>query len=63
MLIDGILTQDDLAYLDDDVEALLAHNRGLLEALESGRLRTSDPEQPEKMICIRCPRFEASVAA
>jgi hypothetical protein len=53
MLIDEVLTQNELAYLDDDVEVLLAHNRCLLEPLESGRVGTSDPEQPKKMTWLR----------
>jgi predicted nucleic acid-binding Zn ribbon protein len=49
MLIDEMMTHNDLAYLDDDVELLLEHNRCLLDLLESGRLTTNDPEQPQKM--------------
>src|SRR2546427_287247 len=53
MLIDEILTNNDLAYLDDNVELLLAHNRCLLERLETGFLQTNDPEQPQKMTWLR----------
>jgi hypothetical protein len=54
MVIDEVFPHADLAYLDDDVETVLAHNRGLLEQLESGRLRpVNDPEQPDKMTALR----------
>ena len=53
ILIDEVMTRNELAYMDDDVELLLAHNRCLVELLETGRLETNDPEQPQKMTWLR----------
>lgn len=41
-MIDEVFTTDDLAYIDDDLDAIIAHTAGVLEAKKHGERRHAD---------------------